>query len=283
MPHSSLGKRAKRPTQASRPMITTRGGFFYMGQKKKAPQATRDELKEDFKALDDEATRFRIKLSHAEERRVERIRLWNIAQIPEPTPLQKAVTEAERNRTELTDEEVKRFRALRKLGRKLINKSRLFGSATLCLAATVTLLIAAADSCGSSKGPSPTKVNKLDASINGYELKVIDVIRDAPANRNARVDAGNHLVRLTVMFINNSSDFQHAASFCCKLKDSTGLIHNSDYLAADCYVWAGIDVEKGANSGPRAICFQAAGDPKAPLTLIWSPSYGNTDIEIALQ
>jgi hypothetical protein len=164
-----------------------------------------------------------------------------------------------------------------------MHKGRLFGRATVCIAATAVLLIAAADSCGSSKGPSPTKVNRLDASINGYELKVIDVIRDAPVLRGAKVNAGNHLVRLTVMFINNSSNVLYAASFCCKLRDSTGLIHNSDYLAADCYVWAGINVEKGANSGPRAICFQSAGDPQAPLTLIWSPSYGISDIEIALQ
>jgi hypothetical protein len=164
-----------------------------------------------------------------------------------------------------------------------MRKGRLFGSATVCIAATAVFLIAAADSCGSSKGPSPNKVNRLDAAIDGYELKVIDVIRDAPASRGARLDAGNHPVRLTVIFINNSSHFQHAASFCCKLKDSTGVIHNSDYSASDCYLWAGIDLEKGANSGPRAICFQAAGDPRAPLTLIWSPSFGKSGMAIALQ
>jgi hypothetical protein len=163
-----------------------------------------------------------------------------------------------------------------------MRKGRLFGSATVCIAATVVFLIAAADSCGSSR-PSLNKVNRLDAAIDGYELKVIDVIGDAPASRGARLDAGNHPVRLTVIFINHSSKFQHAASFCCKLKDSTGVIHNSDYSASDCYLWAGIDIEKGANSGPRAICFQAAGDPKAPLTLIWSPSFGKSDIAIALQ
>jgi hypothetical protein len=163
-----------------------------------------------------------------------------------------------------------------------MRKGRLFGSTTVCIAATVVFLIVAADSCGSSKGPTPNKVNRLDAAVDGYELKVIDVIHDAPAS-GARLDAGNHPVRLTVMFINNSSHFQHAASFCCKLKDSTGVIHNSDYSASDCYLWAGIDIEKGANSGPRAICFQAGGDPKAPLTLIWSPSFGKSDIAIALQ
>jgi hypothetical protein len=164
-----------------------------------------------------------------------------------------------------------------------MRKGRLFGSTTVCIAAMVVFLIAAADSCGSSTGSSPNKVNRLDAAIDGYELKVIDVIRDAPASGGRRLDAGNHPVRLTVMFINNSSHFQHAASFCCKLKDSTGVIHNSDYSASDCYLWPGIDIEKGANSGPRVICFQAAGDPKAPLTLIWSPSFGKSDIAIALQ
>jgi hypothetical protein len=157
--------------------------------------------------------------------------------------------------------------------------------ATVCIAATALFLIGAA-SCGSSTGTqggaSPARVNRLDANINGYELRVIDVIRDAPASQVASLEAGNHPVRLTVVFINNSSDNQHAASFCCKLKDSTGVTHNSDYSAVDCNVWAGIDLAKGATSDPRPICFQAAGDPNAPLTLLWSPSFGKA-VEIALQ
>lgn len=166
----------------------------------------------------------------------------------------------------------------------LVRKGRPFGNATLWLVAAAVFLIAAVESCtGPQGGPSPANVNKLDASIDGYELKVIDVIRDAPASQGGSLETGNHAVRLTVMFINNSSEFQHAAQFCCKLKDSTGVTHNSDYSAVDCNPWAGMDIGKGATTGPRPICFHAAGDPKAPLTLIWTPSFGKSEVEIPLQ
>jgi hypothetical protein len=82
-------------------------GFVHWGQKKKASPATREELKAAFKEADEDATRARLKLSQAEARRKARIDAYNIALIPEPTPLQKAVTEAQRNRTELTQAEAR--------------------------------------------------------------------------------------------------------------------------------------------------------------------------------
>ncbi len=162
------------------------------------------------------------------------------------------------------------------------------GRATILIAAVAICLVAAADSCSSTGtgpgGSSPAaKVNKLDANLNGYELKVTEVVRNAPANEFSKPDAGNHFVKVTVSFINNSSDKQHPDTFCCKLKDSTGITHTSDYSATGCDLWEGVDIAKGAALGPRPVCFQAAGDPNAPLFLIWSPSFGSSDVEIALQ
>jgi hypothetical protein len=86
------------------------GKGFMMFSKRRAAPATIEALKADFRAADDAEVRARVKLSHVQERRAEAIRRWNEKQIVD-SPLAKAIADAQRNGTELTEAEAARLRA----------------------------------------------------------------------------------------------------------------------------------------------------------------------------
>ncbi len=125
--------------------------------------------------------------------------------------------------------------------------------------------------------PSPCGVH------NGYVLIINGANRNLTGNGFSKPEAGNHFVAVTLTFVNNSNDTQHPDSFCCKLTDSTGVTRSDSFIAAGingCESWQGADLAKGARLGPKHLCFEAGGDPNAPLTLVWSPSFGSPDISI---
>ena len=118
---------------------------------------------------------------------------------------------------------------------------------------------------------------------DGYALIINGVNRNAPGNDFSKPEAGNHFVIVTLTFVNNSNDTQHPDSFCCKVTDSTGVTRSDSFTAAGingCDSWQAVDLAKGARLGPKTLCFEAAGDPNAQLTLVWSPSFGTPDVKI---
>jgi hypothetical protein len=125
--------------------------------------------------------------------------------------------------------------------------------------------------------PSPCGVH------NGYVLIINGANRNVAGNDFSKPEPGNHFVIVTLTFVNNSNDTQHPDSFCCRLTDSTGVTRSDSFIAVGingCESWQGADIAKGAKLGPKNLCFEAAGDANAPLTLVWSPSFGSPDVKI---
>jgi hypothetical protein len=92
-------------------MNTGKGFFMFKGKpvKPTTPLTIRD-FEENFKWAEEELQRENLKLSRIQARRAERIRQFNIDQIPAPTALQKAISEAQYNGLELREADVKRLR-----------------------------------------------------------------------------------------------------------------------------------------------------------------------------
>lgn len=84
------------------------GSIFYVFGKRRSTPATLTELKAAFKEAEEDAQRARVKLQRAQDRRAERIRLYNVALIKD-TPLQIAIREAQRNGVDLTEEAARKL------------------------------------------------------------------------------------------------------------------------------------------------------------------------------
>src|SRR6202022_4022216 len=112
-------------------------------------------------------------------------------------------------------------------------------------------------------------------NANGYTLTINSANRNAPTDEFSKPEPGTHLVIVTMTFKNGSNDTQSPDSFCCRLTDSLGATRSETIsLAPGCESWQGVQLARGGSLGPRNMCFAAAGDPNAPLTLVWSPSFG---------
>jgi len=91
-------------------------------------------------------------------------------------------------------------------------------------------------------------------------------------------------VALQATLHNGSSDAKSANPFDFKLRDSKGQEHNIAFNTDPaCGIWQAVDLAKAASLGPKAMCFEAAGDAAAPLTVIWSPGFFSSKVEIPLQ
>lgn len=118
-------------------------------------------------------------------------------------------------------------------------------------------------------------------NANGYTLTINSANRNAPTDEFSKPEPGTHLVIVTMTFKNGSNDTQRPDSFCCRLTDSLGATRSEAFsIAPGCESWQGVDLAKGGSLGPKNMCFAAAGDPNAPLTLVWSPSFGASDVSI---
>jgi hypothetical protein len=130
-----------------------------------------------------------------------------------------------------------------------------------------------------SCSPSPC------ANYKGYVLIVSGIIRNAPAGEFSKPESGNHFVIVYLNFKNGSNDNQRPDTFCCKLTDSVGVTRDQSFSAVGvpgCESWQGVELATGASLGPKSLCFEAGGDPSAPLTLVWSPSFGAPDFKIKI-
>jgi len=129
--------------------------------------------------------------------------------------------------------------------------------------------------------PAPAACSGACGDANGYTLTLNNANRNAPSDPYSKPEAGNHLVVVTMTFKNGSSDKQSPDIFCCKVTDSLGVTRSQTFsMAPGCETWQGVELAPGASLGPKNMCFEAGGDPNAPLTLVWSPSFGANDVSI---
>lgn len=165
----------------------------------------------------------------------------------------------------------------------------------LSLAAGAALVLAA---CGSSTTPSssgsaggqpaakatPACSPAPCATKDGVTVTVSNLNRNVPPGEFDQLPAGTHLVSVMVGFKNAADQEYNANPTSFVLKDSTGVKRQLTFTTATgCTSWQAVNLTKGAALAPQPLCFQAAGDPNAPLTLVWTPTLLAGDQNIPLQ
>lgn len=165
----------------------------------------------------------------------------------------------------------------------------------LSLAAATALVLAA---CGSTTtgSPSGSAGGRPAASAtpacspapcatkDGVTVTVSNLNRNVPAGEFDQVPAGAHYVSVMVGFKNVGNQEYNANPTTFVLKDATGVKHQLAFTtAAGCTSWQAVNLTKGAALAPQPLCFQANGDPNAPLTLVWTPTLFDGDQNIPLQ
>jgi hypothetical protein len=122
------------------------------------------------------------------------------------------------------------------------------------------------------------------ANADGFTLSVSGLERDLPAGEFSKPEAGNHFVLMYVTMHNGSNDKRSANPFLFSLRDSQGQEHPITFsMDPKCGTWQAVDLAPGASLGPKPLCFEASGTPSSPLTLIWTPEFFRSKVEIPLQ
>lgn len=122
------------------------------------------------------------------------------------------------------------------------------------------------------------------ANADGFTVSITGLNRNLPPGEFIKPEAGNHFVAMQVTLNNGSSDSKNANPFDFKLKDSKGQVHDIAFNTDPaCGIWQAVDLAKGASLGPKPMCFEAAGDAASALTIIWSPGFFSSKVEIPLQ
>ncbi len=135
-----------------------------------------------------------------------------------------------------------------------------------------------------SSGQATSCAPKPCADADGFKVNVSGLNRNASASEFTPPEAGNHYVVMQVTMKNDSNDSKNANPFDFKLRDSKGQEHDITFASGGgCDTWQAVDLAKGASLGPKPLCFQASGDPNAALTLIWSPGFFSSKVDIPLQ
>jgi hypothetical protein len=157
-----------------------------------------------------------------------------------------------------------------------------------CLGVVVLLIIIIiAISAAANKAIQPTAGNAYCSptpcgQYAGLTVNVLDVNRNAPADEFSHPEAGNHFVKLDVQFKSAADGETHANPLQFVLLDPAGVKHSTTVIsAAGCQIWSAVNLTKGAQLGPKPLCFEASGDLNGKLTLVWTP--GLSDVNIPLQ
>jgi len=122
------------------------------------------------------------------------------------------------------------------------------------------------------------------ANADGFTVTVSGVNRNLPAGEFNKPEAGNHFVAMQVTLHNGSSDKKSANPFDFKLRDANGQEHDIAFSTDPaCGTWQAVELANAASLGPKPLCFEASGTPDKPLTVIWSPGFFSSKVEIPLQ
>jgi hypothetical protein len=161
--------------------------------------------------------------------------------------------------------------------------------------AAVVVLTACGSANGSSTARTPATIKGCSpapcATKDGIIVTVSNVDRNFPPSQFSEPQAGKHYVSLMVGITNTVDKDYTARPFDFTLKDSTGASNEgfgSTLANLNCRTWtedgsSTVTLKRGATLQPRQLCFQARGDPNAPLTLVWTPTAMSGDVDIPLQ
>lgn len=139
------------------------------------------------------------------------------------------------------------------------------------------------NSGGTPKGGQTACTPAPCAIESGYTLQVSGVNRNLPPSEFNNPETGNHFVAMQVTLTNGGDSSQSANPFDFKLRDASGVAHDIAFsLDPQCTTWAAVDIAKGGKLGPKPLCFEASGPPAAKLTLVWSPGFFNSPLELDL-
>jgi Domain of unknown function (DUF4352) len=118
---------------------------------------------------------------------------------------------------------------------------------------------------------------------SGFEVYVDSINRNLqPNDQFSSPEPGNHFVLVTVHFKNNANGEQSANPLNFVLQDSAGVKHALTLSGgSQCPVFSAVNLTKGSTLGPKAMCFEAGGDPKGKLTLVWTPGLHDVDIDLS--
>jgi hypothetical protein len=165
------------------------------------------------------------------------------------------------------------------------------GCAGLILLSIVAVVAIALSSSGTNggRGGAPTGQTascspKPCGNADGFTVSVSNLNRNVPAGTFVNAEPGNHFVTMQATLHNGSGDSKSANPFDFKLRDPQGQEHDIAFSDADaCGTWQAVDLSVGASLGPKGLCFQAAGDPNGKLSVIWSPGFFSSKVDIPLQ
>ena len=122
------------------------------------------------------------------------------------------------------------------------------------------------------------------ANADGFAVSISNLNRNAPAGQFIKPEAGNHFVIMQTTLHNGSGDSKSANPLDFKLRDLQGQEHAIAFSdTPGCETWQAVDLAVNASLGPKGLCFEAAGDPNGKLTIIWSPGFFSSKVEIPLQ
>lgn len=152
-------------------------------------------------------------------------------------------------------------------------------------------LAAVGSKSGTGSGGNPSNsVNTTSCAprpcgnADGEQVSVSALNRNLPADEFDKPEAGNHFVALNVTFVNNSNDTKATNPYDFKLRDAAGNTHDIAFSGnPGCNTWQAVDLGKGSTLGPKPLCFEAGGAPAGALTLVWTPGFFNSPIDIPLQ
>ena len=118
---------------------------------------------------------------------------------------------------------------------------------------------------------------------SGFEVYVDSINRNLqPNDQFSSPEPGNHFVLVTVHFKNNANGEQSANPLNFVLQDPAGVKHALTLSGgSQCPVFSAVNLTKGSTLGPKAMCFEAGGDPKGKLTLVWTPGLHDVDIDLS--
>jgi hypothetical protein len=116
---------------------------------------------------------------------------------------------------------------------------------------------------------------------SGFQVYVDSLNRNVPQGDTLTPDSGNHYVQVTVHFVNKSSSEGSANPFNFVLQDPAGVKHTVSLTAdSQCPFFEAVNVVPGATLTSKTMCFQAGGDPKGKLILVWTPQLHDIDIDL---
>jgi hypothetical protein len=155
----------------------------------------------------------------------------------------------------------------------------------IVVASAIAILIVVAVVAGilvsrtlTSGGGGPCSPAPCADDGSGFQVIIDSVSRNVAATPPV---SGDHIVRVTVDFLNRTGVTRTANPLDFRLEDPGGQTHDLVLdVGAQCGIFEALNIATGSTVGPKAMCFLASGDPRGRLTLLWTPQTRQVAIDI---